>query len=153
MGYTSGNAAFAYDMHAPVPRYEGNLAPELEVAPRPRLDVVTGAGREADQIVSPAFMRVIKAFCVLAVLFCAVGAARVTIASFTAASLNANAELNTKIESAASESTDLEVKRSVFGASTRIREFATSVLGMVDSTDSSVTVDVSTPAVSVSEAN
>lgn len=148
MGYTSGNAAFAYDMQPEAVRWEGNLAPEVQapVAPaRPRLDVLTGAGREADQAVSPAFMSVIKLFCALALVFCAVGAARVTIASMTTASLNANAQLNSEIEQAASDSTDLEVKRSVFGSTTRIRDFAT-MRGMVDSSADSVTIDVSTPA-------
>jgi len=147
MGYTSGNAAFAYDMQPEAVRWEGNLSPEVrapEQAPRPRLDVLTGAGREAAQTVSPAFMSVIKTFCALALIFCVVGAARVTIASMTSASLNANAALSNEIEQAATASTDLEVRRSVFGSTTRIRDFAL-MRGMVDSSADSVTIDVSTP--------
>lgn len=143
MGYTSGNAAFAYDMQPEAVRWEGGPAPEP--APRPQLDVLTGAGREADQVVSPAFMSVVKLFCALVIVFCAVGAARVAIAGMTTASLNANAQISNEIEQAASDATDLEVKRSVFGSASRIREFAT-MRGMVDSSSDSVTIDVSGPA-------
>ena len=63
MGYNTSNAALAYDMNA-MPAYrEAPLAP---VAPReqrmPRFDVYTGAGRQANQAVSPVFMSVLKTF-------------------------------------------------------------------------------------------
>lgn len=119
---------------------------EPQVLPgRPHLDVVTGAGRESDQAVSPVFTHVVKVFVALAVLFCALGAARVGIASATAATLNANAELTSALESARAESSDLEVMRSVYGSKTRIRELAVEQLGMVESADT-VTIDLSEAA-------
>ena len=61
MGYQSSNAAYAYDMRAESyasDYYRSSAAPQVEQ--RPRLDVVTGAGREANQSVSPVFTSVVK---------------------------------------------------------------------------------------------
>ena len=57
MGYNTSSAALAYDMNA-MPAYRET--PQAPVAPReqraPRFDVYTGAGRQANQVVSPVFM-------------------------------------------------------------------------------------------------
>lgn len=137
MGYQNSNVAYAYDMQAE------SFAPAApQIQERPRLDVVTGAGREANQAVSPVFTHVIKVFCVLAAVFCIVGLARVTIAGFTAAALNSNAELASTLEQAQEQSSNLEVMRSVYGANTRVRDLAAGTLGMVDA-DGGVTIDLS----------
>ena len=70
MGYNTSSAALAYDMNA-MPAYRET--PQAPVAPReqrtPRFDVYTGAGRQANQAVSPVFMSVLKTFCIIAVIF------------------------------------------------------------------------------------
>ena len=126
MGYHTSNAAYAYDLQPTAQAYQPAYAPApAPVAPaRPRLDVVTGAGREASQAVSPVFTHCIKVFCVLAALFCAIGLVRVTIAGATAASMNAAASMSNELTAAQDESANLEVMRSVYGASTRIRDLA-----------------------------
>lgn len=147
MGYYTSNAAYAYDMQA-APAYSPELERPVEAprtSARPRFDVYTGAGREANQAVSPAFMRVLKVFCVLAALVVVVGLARVTIASATAATLNANAQVANELSAAQDESADLEVMRSVYGADTRVRDLATETLGMVEP-EGSVTLDLSDAA-------
>ena len=48
MGYSTSNAAYAYDMRSEA--YSAPVAPS-----RPSLDVVHGAGRQASQDVSPQF--------------------------------------------------------------------------------------------------
>ena len=146
MGYYTSNTAYAYDMpaepaYAPEPRRDQSP----RVAERPRFDVVTGQGRAANQQVSPAFMHVLKVFCVLVGLVVAIGLARVTLASVTTARLNANAEISNELSTAQDTSSDLEVMRSVYGSNTRIRDLATETLGMVEP-ESRVTVDISTPA-------
>ena len=103
------------------------------------MDVVTGAGREASQAVSPVFTHCIKVFCVLAALFCLLGLVRVTIASATAASMNTAANLSNELTAAQEESANLEVMRSVYGASTRIRDLAEGY-GMV-AAEGNVTLD------------
>lgn len=125
MGYNTSNAALAYDMNA-MPAYRE--APQVPVAPReqrtPRFDVYTGAGRQANQAVSPVFMSVLKTF----LHHCGYlhddwrrprGACR-----RTAQVLNSNAELTNTLEKATDESSDLEVMHSVYGADTRIRDLA-----------------------------
>ena len=141
MGYHTSNAAYAYDLQPDTGLFEPAYAPaSAPAAPaRPRLDVVTGAGREADQDVSPVFTHVVKVFCLVVALFCLVGLARVAIASATAASLNANAELSTKLEGVREESSELEVMRSVYGSSSRIRDLAEGY-GMV-TPEGNVTLD------------
>ena len=126
MGYHTSNAAYAYDLQPDAQAYQPAYAPApAPAAPaRPRLGVVTGAGREASQAVSPVFTHCIKVFCVLAALFCTIGLVRVTIAGATAASMNAAASMSNKLTAAQEESTNLEVMRSVYGASTRIRDLA-----------------------------
>ena len=141
MGYHTSNAAYAYDLQPDAAMFEPAYAPApAPVAPaRPRLDVVTGAGREASQAVSPVFTHCIKVFCVLAALFCAIGLIRVTIAGVTAASMNTAASLSNELTAAQEESANLEVMRSVYGASTRIRDLAEGY-GMVTA-EGNVTLD------------
>ncbi len=142
MGYYTSNTAYAYDMQA-APAYAPAEPRREQVRPeRPRFDVLTGAGREANQQVSPAFTHVIKVFCVLVALVVSVGLARVAIASATAASLNANAEVAEELSAAQDTSSDLEVMRSVYGSNTRIRDLATETLGMVEPSGR-VTLDLS----------
>ena len=132
MAYYDSNAAYAYDfeaMPAPAARPETGAAP----AERPRFDVYTGEGREANQVVSPVFTHVVKVFCVLVALFFAIG-----IAGVTASVLNTNAALNSSLETAQDESSNLEVMNSVYGADTRIRDLATGTLGMVEPEDTTV---------------
>lgn len=150
MAYYNTNTAVAYDMTADPYMGEEAFAPALpQRLERPRLDVVGGAGREANQAVSPVFTRVIKVALVLVAMFFALGVARVTIASATAATLNGNAQLNSTLETAQEESSNLEVMRSVYGATTRIRDLAAGTLGMVEA-EGGVTVDVSaSPVASV----
>ena len=155
MGYSTSNAAFAYDMQSAYPAYDGSAARQLEPAPsavsRPELGVVTGAGREASQGVSPVFVHAVKVFCILVALFCAVGAVRVVVSSACAGILNANAQLANELEAAQTESSDLEVMHSVYGSSTRIRDIAEGTYGMVDATDG-VTIDLGdAPASSTAE--
>lgn len=147
MAYRATNAARAYDMWAP----DRAAAAPAPVAPRPHLDVVTGAGREASQATSPAFVHCIKVFCVLAIIVCALGAARVAIAGVTAASLNGAASLSNELESAQDESSDLEVMRSVYGATTRIRDLAEGY-GMV-AAEGGVTLDFTEHAANGSTAS
>lgn len=145
MGYHTSNAAFAYDMNtAPAYREEVPEVSAPRVDERPQFSVYTGAGRAANQATSPVFTHVLKVFAALAVLAVVIGLGRVTVASMTAATLNANAEMTTTLEKASAESKDLEVMRSVYGADTRIRELATGY-GMTES-DGSVTVDLSDSA-------
>ena len=134
MAYYDSNAAYAYDfeaMPAPAARPETGAAP----AERPRFDVYTGEGREANQVVSPVFTHVVKVFCVLVALFFAIGIARVAIAGVTASVLNTNAALNSSLETAQDESSNLEVMNSVYGADTRIRDLATGTLAQAGATD------------------
>ena len=85
MGYNTSSAALAYDMNA-MPAYRET--PQAPVAPReqrtPRFDVYTGAGRQANQAVSPVFMSVLKTFCIIAAIFMTIGVARVALAGVTA---------------------------------------------------------------------
>lgn len=118
---------------------------EAQVANRPNLHVVTGEGREADQAASPVFFSVIKVFFVLALLFCAVGFARVGLASATAATLNGNADLSEALEAGRDQSSNLEVMYAVFSSPTRVRDLATDTLGMVEAEDT-VTLDMSDSA-------
>lgn len=146
MAYFDSNAAYAYDYQAqaysePVRRER----PEERPAKRPRLDVVPGAGREANQAVSPVFTHVVKVFAALVLLFVSIGLARVTIAGYTTSMLNANAELSSSLEAARDESSNLEVMNSVYGADTRIRDLAIGALGMVEPEDS-ITLDLSDSA-------
>ena len=139
MAYFDSNAAYAYDYQAqaysePVRRER----PEERPAKRPRLDVVPGAGREANQAVSPVFTHVVKVFAALVLLFVSIGLARVTIAGYTTSMLNANAELSSSLVAARDESSNLEVMNSVYGADTRIRDLATGALGMVEPEDTTV---------------
>lgn len=84
MGYNTSSAALAYDMNA-MPAYRET--PQAPVAPReqraPRFDVYTGAGRQANQAVSPVFMSVLKTFCIIAAIFMTIGVARVALAGVT----------------------------------------------------------------------
>lgn len=145
MGINTSNAAFAYDMQAaPAPMSPLGTPRAPRAGERPRFDVYTGAAREANQAVSPAFTHVVKIFCILVALFCVIGVARVTIASATAATLNASAAATNELEAAQDTSSSLEVMRSVYGADTRVRDLATSTLGMVEP-EETVTVDVSDP--------
>ena len=131
MGYNTSSAALAYDMNA-MPAYRET--PQAPVAPReqrtPRFDVYTGAGRQANQAVSPVFMSVLKTFCIIAAIFMTIGVARVALAGVTA--------------QATDESSDLEVMHSVYGADTRIRDLA-GAYGMVEPSES-VTLDFSQDA-------
>lgn len=132
MGYHTSNAAYAYDV-----RSEAHQAP---VAPaRPSLDVVRGAGRQASQDVSPQFTHCVKVFAALVAIFVALGLFRVTVAGLTAASLNSAATLSNNLTSAQEQSSDLEVMRSVYGSSTRIRDLAEGY-GMVEA-EGGVTLD------------
>ncbi len=152
MAYRASNAAYAYDMYD-YDMYEAQpqIAPEYEReqqgAPaayeRPHLDVVTGAGREANQAVSPVFAHVAKLACLAAVFIFTVGFARISIASVTTAQLNANSTLTSTLESAHQQSSDLQVMRSVYGSETRIRELATGALGMVVPEGEGTTIDLS----------
>lgn len=139
MAYYDSNAAYAYDFEA-APSFEAQprVAPRTTPTERPRFDVYTGEGREANQVVSPIFTHVVKVFCVLAALFCLIGVGRVAVASITAGSLNANAKLTTSLEEAQAESSSLEVMNSVYGADTRIRDLATGTLGMVEPEDKTI---------------
>lgn len=129
MGRT--DAAYAYDAYA-YGAYGRNAdaspAPMPARAPRsasrPRLDVVTGAGRQSDQAVSPVFTHCIKVAAVLIALFCAIGLARVAVCGLTASTLNSNAALAGELTTAQEESSNLEVMNSVYGSSTRIRDLA-----------------------------
>ncbi len=145
MGLYTSNAAVAYDMNA-APAYR--QTPQAPTAPQehqtPRFDVYTGAGREANQGVSPVFMGVLKTFCIVALVFIAIGAVRVALAGVTAGMLNSNAELTDTLEKATDESSDLEVMHSVYGADTRIRDLA-GTYGMTEPEDS-VTLDFSQDA-------
>ena len=152
MGYHTTNAAYAYDLQPTARAASPACAPApVPVTPaRPRLDVVTGAGLEASQAVSPVFIHCIKVLCALAALFCAIGFARFAIAGATAATTNDAASLSNELATAQAESTNLEVLRSVYGSSTRIRDLAESY-GMVAAADG-VTLDFTEHASSSSEA-
>lgn len=136
MGYHTSNAAYAYDMQPET--YAGHASAPTPSA-RPRLDVVTGAGREASQEVSPQFTHCVKVFAVLAVLFVAIGVFRVALASLTTATLNNAATLSNELTEAQEQSSELEVMRAVYGSSTRIRDLAEGY-GMVTA-DSGITLD------------
>lgn len=147
MGYNTSNAAVAYDMNA-APAYRE--APRRSAAPAvqqtPRFDVYTGAAREANQEVSPVFVKVLAVFVAIAVAFVAIGAVRVALAGMTATVLNDNATLTDTLEKETSESSDLEVMNSVYGADTRIRDLA-GTYGMTEPSES-VTLDFSQDAAS-----
>ena len=136
MGYHTSNAAYAYDMRPDV--YEGYV-PAPAQSSRPRLDVVSGAGRETSQDVSPQFTHCVKLFAVLAVMFVALGLFRVTLAGLTTATLNNAATLSNALTEAQEQSSELEVMRAVYGSSTRIRDLAEGY-GMV-AADSGITLD------------
>ena len=119
--------------------YGNAYAPAPEVRERPDFDVVTGAGREADQETSPAFRRCIKVFAVLAAIFVAVGMFRVGLASATTAIMNGNADLEDDLEEARDDSADLEVMYSVYSSPSRIRSLAEGY-GMVEAGEG-VTLD------------
>lgn len=135
MGYHTSNAAYAYDV-----RPDWNAAGPVPVESAPaRLEVVTGAGREASQDVSPQFTHCVKVFAALVALFFVLGLFRVTLAGYTANVLNNAAALSNELTEAQEQSSDLEVMRSVYGSSTRIRDLAEGY-GMVPA-DSGVTLD------------
>lgn len=136
MAYRASQAALAYDMTSDLRAAERQSAPVPE---RPHLDVVTGAGREADQSVSPMFAHCVKVVCVLAVIVVALGFARVAVAGLTASTLNSAAQLSNQLEASREESSELEVMHSVYGSSTRIRDLAEGY-GMVPA-EESVTLD------------
>ena len=114
MGRT--DAAYAYDAYA-YGAYGRNAdaspAPMPARAPRsasrPRLDVVTGAGRQSDQAVSPVFTHCIKV---------------AAVCGLTASTLTSNATLAGELTTAQEERSNLEVMHSVYGSSTRIRDLA-----------------------------
>ena len=138
MGYHTSNAAYAYDMRPDV--YEGRVhVPAPAQSSRPRLDVVSGAGRETSQDVSPQFTHCVKLFAVLAVMFVALGLFRVTLAGLTTATINNAATLSNALTEAQEQSSELEVMRAVYGSSTRIRDLAEGY-GMV-AADSGITLD------------
>lgn len=138
MGYQTSNAAYVYDMRPDV--YEGRVhVPAPAQSSRPRLDVVSGAGRETSQDVSPQFTHCVKLFAVLAVMFVALGLFRVTLAGLTTATLNNAATLSNALTEAQEQSSELEVMRAVYGSSTRIRDLAEGY-GMV-AADSGITLD------------
>lgn len=135
MGYHTSSAAYAYDV-----RRDWGAAAPAPVEPAPsRLEVVTGAGREASQDVSPQFTHCVKVFAALVALFFVLGLFRVTLASYTANALNNAASLSNELTEAQEQSSDLEVMRSVYGSSTRIRDLAEGY-GMVPA-ESGVTLD------------
>lgn len=136
MGYHTSNAAYAYDMQPET--YVGH-APAPAPSTRPHLDVVTGAGREASQEVSPQFTHCVKVFAVLVILVVAIGVFRVTLAGLTTATLNNAATLSNELADEQEQSSELEVMRAVYGSSTRIRDLAEGY-GMVTA-DSGVTLD------------
>lgn len=136
MGYHTSNAAYVYDMRPDL--YEGHV-PAPAQSSRPRLDVVSGAGRETSQDVSPQFTHCVKLFAVLAVMFVALGLFRVTLAGLTTATLNNAATLSNALTEAQEQSSELEVMRAVYGSSTRIRDLAEGY-GMV-AADSGITLD------------
>lgn len=141
MGYRQSNAAVAYDMQpAAVPAGYGQRSPRVDR--RAELHVVSGEGRQADQGVSPAFVAVMKTFCVLIALFCAVGFIRIAISSATAQALNASAELTETLDEGRDTSSSLEVMHSVYSAPTRVRDLASASLGLVDA-ENTVTIDLS----------
>lgn len=146
MAYRASNAAYAYDMYEAQPvSYPNRTAAPAPVAPerprpeRPRLDVVSGEGLEANQAVSPYFTHVMKLAFVFVALFCVVGFARIALAGATTALLNNNAQAATSLEQAHQESSNLQVMRSVYGSETRIRDLATGTLGMVSAGDDDTT--------------
>ena len=141
MAYRSSNAAVAYD--AQPFGFEPAARPQApEPARRPRLDVVSGAGREANQAVSPLFTHVIKVACALAIVFCLVGVVRVALAGMTSSTMNSASEVSSQLESTQEQASDLEVMRSVYSSETRVRDLASSSLGMEDATGG-VTIDLS----------
>lgn len=153
MAYYDSNAAYAYDFEAsPIPSARPAETPSTSPAGRPRFDVYTGEGREANQMVSPVFTHVVKVFCALVALFCAIGVGRVAVASVTAAALNANAELTSSLEAAQDESSNLEVMNSVYGSDSRIRDLATGTLGMVEPEDKTI-LDLSQDAAAHADAS
>lgn len=138
MAYRADNAAYDYDaydydMYAAQPQMDPGYERQHRAAPveRPRFDVVTGAGREANQALSPMFAHVAKIACLAVALIFAVGFARISLAGATAGVLNSNATLETTLENDRQQSSDLQVMRSAYGSDTRIRELATGTLGMV----------------------
>lgn len=141
MAYRASNAAYAYDMYEAQPvSYSNRTAAPAPVAPeRPRLDVVSGEGLEANQAVSPYFTHVMKLAFVFVALFCVVGFARIALAGATTALLNNNAQAATSLEQAHQENSNLQVMRSVYGSETRIRDLATGTLGMVSAGDDDTT--------------
>lgn len=150
MAYRADSAAYdydayEYDMYAAQPQIDPGYEGQRTVAPaeRPRFDVVTGAGREANQALSPRFAHVAKiAFLAVALVF-VVGFARISLAGVTAGVLNANATLETTLENDREQSSDLQVMRSAYGSDTRIRELATGALGMVSPEGEGTTLDFS----------
>ncbi len=138
MGYHTSNAAVAYDFQE-AEELRREVAPH---APAPRFDVYTGAGRQADQLVSPAFVHVVKVFVVLALIFVGVGIARVAIFGATNAAMNETASIREEMDAAVEEGRNLQVMQSVYGADARIKSIATGTLGMVEPEDR-VVLDVS----------
>lgn len=142
MAHRASNAAYAYDMYdeAQPVSYPNCTAAPAPVAPeRPRLDVVSGEGLEANQAASPYFTHVMKLAFVFVALFCIVGFARIALAGATTALLNNNAQAATSLEQAHQESSNLQVMRSVYASETRIRDLATGTLGMVNAGDDDTT--------------
>ena len=145
MAYRADSAAYAYDMYDVQPQAYPDYEAQVPAAPasrtRPRFDVVTGEGLEANQAVSPMFTHAVKLFCLAIALVFAVGCVRIGIAQITTSQLNANATLSSTLESAHAESSDLQVLRSAYSSETRIRELATDTLGMVSPEGEGTTLD------------
>lgn len=150
----SRNAAYNYDSVA----YKFDSidyayeAPEPKQNPARRVGVIPGGahGRAAEK--SPAHelaLKLAKATVAAVVVFAGIGFGRITLSAATVAEALEAREINTHLETARSEISDLEVKQSTLSNPTRIKN-AAEELGMASPATTSV-IDISGDVVATDE--
>lgn len=124
--------------------YEGSLAPQLdqeELAPvvaRPAVFTsYAGGGRDtsARHEASGAMFPLVALALALIIVFCAIGAARVTLTAGTVALRQGSETVSSQIKDLHTLNNDLQIERSLFSGSDRIGRIATQNLGMVHASE------------------
>lgn len=116
---------------------------------RPDLQVIPGRGSAlAERIgASPLFFTILKVVVAGVIFIAAVGVCRVALTSASVNTLIASDDLTAQISTARSLSSDLEVQQSSLSNPSRIKEYASSTLGM-SSSDTSEQINLADGALS-----
>ena len=107
-------------------------------------EVVEGGGLDAQarRGVSPTFLARFKLAMAIGLALVAIGLGRVALTAATVSNMTESQSLESDLEAAQSENSNLKIERSVLSASSRIELIATENYGMVRSTSTdTITVD------------